>query len=165
MNKQDSLDRRAVMGRPPDSRRKLGAPRSLAARVTKRAFTIVELMVVLTVVSVMATMCIPTFQRAIEQSRADIAAANLRAVWAAERLYWLEYRTYTDQYDALRGMKLLDTAFPVIGNYTYCAPVVSVDGVSFTATAITNSGGTASITIDQNGTITTSGVTLGVQFQ
>ena len=72
-------------------------------------------MVVLTVIAIMAAMCIPTFQRAIEQSRADVAAANLRAIWAAERLYWLEYHAYTDQFDNLRAMGLLDPAFPAVG--------------------------------------------------
>ena len=122
-------------------------------------------MIVLTVISIMAAMCVPTFQRAIEQSRADVAAANLRAVWAAERLYWLEYRAYTDQFDNLRAMGLLDPAFPAVGNYNYGPPVLTPDGSGFTATATTNSGAAVSITIDQNGTIVATGITLGLQFQ
>jgi Tfp pilus assembly protein PilE len=120
-------------------------------------------MIVLTVMAIMTTVCIPTFQRAIEQSRADVAAANLRAIWAAERLYWLEYRTYTTQFDSLRDMGLLDPAFPAAGNYNYSLPAATTDG--FTATAAANSGTAASVTIDQNGTIVATGITLGIQFQ
>ncbi len=122
-------------------------------------------MIVLTVISIMAAMCIPTFQRAIEQSRADVAAANLRAVWAAERLYWLDFRAYSDQLDHLRAMGLLDSAFPAVGNYSYGPPALTPDGSGFTATATTNSGAAVSITIDQNGTIVSTGITLGLQFQ
>ena len=43
----------------------------------RRGFTLVEMMIVLTIIAIVATMCIPTFQRAVEQSEADIAAANL----------------------------------------------------------------------------------------
>ncbi len=131
----------------------------------KSAFTLVEMMIVLTIVAIMAAMCVPTFERAIEQSRADVAAANLRAVWAAERLYWLEYRAYTGQFNDLCAMGLLDPAFPAAGNYSYGPPVLSPDGSGFTATATTNSGDPASISIDQNGTIVATGITLGLQFQ
>jgi prepilin-type N-terminal cleavage/methylation domain-containing protein len=133
--------------------------------MSRRGFTLVELMIVLTVISIMAAMCIPTFQQAIEQSRADVAAANLRAIWAAERLYWLENRAYTDRFDDLRAMRLLDPAFPAVGNYDYASPVVASDGSGFTATATSNRGATTSITIDQNGSMVATGITLGLQFQ
>ncbi len=131
----------------------------------KSAFTLVELMIVLTVVAIMAAMSMPTFQRAIEQSRGDVAAANLRAVWAAERLYWLEYRAYTGQYDDLRAMGLLDPSFPATGNYYYGPPVVASDASGFTATATTSCGSVSSLTIDQDGSIVANGITLGFQFQ
>jgi prepilin-type N-terminal cleavage/methylation domain-containing protein len=132
---------------------------------SRRGFTLVELMIVLTIVSIMAAMCIPTFERAIEQSRADVAAANLRAIWAAERLYWLENRVYTDQFDDLRAMGLLESAFPAVGDYSYAAPVLTADGSGFTATASASRGTAVRITIDQNGTIVATGITLGLQFQ
>jgi prepilin-type N-terminal cleavage/methylation domain-containing protein len=65
------------------------------ASAVAAAFTLVELMVVLTVVAILATLAIPSYTRALEQSQANIAAANLRAIWAAEQWWWLEYGTYT----------------------------------------------------------------------
>ncbi|MEN6451978.1 MAG: prepilin-type N-terminal cleavage/methylation domain-containing protein [Thermoguttaceae bacterium] len=161
------IESRATALRQWRQRLKPFRPRAALRRRTapgRRGFTLVELMIVTAVIGVMAVMCIPTYQRAIEQSRADIAAANLRAIWAAERLYWLEHRVYTNSLADLSDMGLLDPT-PAIGNYSYSAPVVSSDGTAFSATATTNSGSTATITIDQNGTISSTGITLGIQFQ
>lgn len=79
---------------------------------TANAFTLVEVMVVLIVIGVLTSFCIPSFQRAMEQSRADIAVANLRAIWAAQRLYWLENHCYAgqgeDPDDPARGLETLE---------------------------------------------------------
>ena len=84
-------------------------------------------MVVTTIIGVMAAMSVPSFQRAIEQSRADIAVANLRAIWAAERLYWLEYHTYTTSVSTLQSSGSLDNGIPndgvsSMGGYQYSVP-------------------------------------------
>jgi prepilin-type N-terminal cleavage/methylation domain-containing protein len=130
---------------------------------TPGAFTLVELMVVLTIVAIMATMSVPTFQHAIEQSRADIAGANLRAIWAAERLYWLEYHTYTtgDHLNTLRDLGVLDKAIAsASGTAGY---IYNVTGPSpFEATA-TSEQGTISIKIDENGELLYTGITGGIQ--
>ena len=43
----------------------------------RRAFSLLEVIIVMTVIGVLMAMTVPHYQRAIEQSRADIAAANL----------------------------------------------------------------------------------------
>ncbi len=79
--------------------------RRLNGYSTPAAFTLVEVMIVLMVVAVMTAFCIPSYQRALEQSRANVAGANLRAIWAAQRLYWLEYHTYAgDANDIAKGI-------------------------------------------------------------
>jgi type II secretory pathway pseudopilin PulG len=97
---------------------------------------------------------IPTFGRAVEQSRADLAAANLRAVWSAERLYWLENNTYTTDLSALQALGLLDpTVVTAATVYVYQVP--SADAASFTATA-TRTGSrqwTGTLSMDQSGTL------------
>jgi prepilin-type N-terminal cleavage/methylation domain-containing protein len=138
---------------------------SVTARAAKGGFTLTEVMIVLIIVSIIATMCVPTFQRAVEQSRADIAAANLRAIWAAERVYWLEYRAYTSgsgatsQLQQLQQLGLLDPAVASSnsGGYSYD---VDGSGTAFTATA-TRDGVT--MTIDANGEVTATGATIGFQ--
>ena len=128
-------------------------------------------MVVTIIIGIMAAMSLPSFQRAIQQSRADVAGANLRAIWAAERLYWLEYHAYTDKLAAqpapsppgLVDLGLLDpSAFTTgAGNYTYQASVAT-DLSGFTATA-TNPDGNITITINETGVVTPTGIVLGFQ--
>jgi prepilin-type N-terminal cleavage/methylation domain-containing protein len=138
-----------------------------AAETTRRTcshgFTLVELMIVLTIIGIMATMCVPTFQKAIEQSKIDIAAANLRAIWAAERLYWLEYHTYTpdDHLDTLRNLGLLDSEMlNNSGGFTYAVPTIS----PLSATALYQVGDNSlTLTIDENGEITSTGTMPGFQ--
>ena len=75
---------------------------SPAGAVTRRANchdaprgnTLVELTVVMLVMSVLTAMGAPCFMRALEEPRVDVAAANLRAIWTAQRLYWLKHQAY-----------------------------------------------------------------------
>jgi prepilin-type N-terminal cleavage/methylation domain-containing protein len=130
----------------------------------RRSFTLTELMVVMVIIGIMAVMSVPSFQRAIEQSQADIAVANLRAIWAAQRLYWLENHVYSDQLscstESQKGLKelgLIDRELPLTegtdtyrrGGYSYSLSTGS-DGTTFTATA-TPVNGAGYFTIDQAG--------------
>jgi Tfp pilus assembly protein PilE len=111
--------------------------------------------VVVAVMGVLIAIGIPTFGRAVEQSQADIAAANLRAVWAAERLYWLENGTYTADLSALQSLGLLDPTI-VKASTVYVYQVPSADTETFTATA-TRSGShlwTGTLGVDQTGGVT-----------
>jgi prepilin-type N-terminal cleavage/methylation domain-containing protein len=148
---------------------------------TRRAFTLTELMVVTTLIGVMAAMSVPSFQRAMTQSRADIAAANLRAIWAAERLYWLENHAYTDKLSqqsplpsGLMQLGLLDPSLPLNasgatyqnGGYYFSVTPGSDPTSTFTATA-TNmfAGPPNTIMIDQAGTVTTTPPNTSLTFQ
>jgi type IV pilus assembly protein PilE len=129
----------------------IGCP---ACRILSSGFSLVEMMVVMVVIGILVAMAVPTYQRAVEQSHADIAAANLRAIWAAERLYWLEYHAYTSSLTDLRDIGLLDSQVVLSANgYTYA--IASAESNSFEATA-TRTGSTqwsGQYTIDQTGVI------------
>ncbi len=100
-------------------RRRLCAARA-ASRTWKRGFTLVELMVVMVVLGVLVSMGIPRFQQSLEQSRADVAGANLRAIWSAQRLYWLENRTYAPDLPTLLAANLIDPSLTTATvPYTY----------------------------------------------
>lgn len=77
-------------------------------RTPRKAVTFVEVITVLVVIGVLISMSAPTFTRTIEQAQADIAGANMQAIWSAQRFYWLENREYADRLEDLVDMDLLD---------------------------------------------------------
>lgn len=128
----------------------------LARSARPRGFTLLELIVTVTIMGVLVAMSAPRFGQALEQSRTDFATANLRAIWGAQRLYWLENHAYASVLSQTtpRGLYELGLLDPAIvsttGDYTY--EITSATSTSFQATA-TRVGGVNTITIDQNGTI------------
>jgi Tfp pilus assembly protein PilE len=103
-------------------------------RRVRRGSSFLELVLVVTVTAVLISLSVPSFHRALEQSRADLAGANLRAIWSAERLYWLEYRTYTTDMTALQSLGLLDPNILNSGAF-YNYQIVSADANNFVAVA------------------------------
>lgn len=133
--------------RAPYSARPLEAKRNLVQREveitnpvssrsakSRRGITLVELMVAAVVIGILVSFAAPSFQRAVEQSRADIAGANLRAIWSAQRCYWLDARQYSEDLTELQTLGLLDTTIGASGEF-YVFEISSADSVSFTATA------------------------------
>jgi len=109
-------------------------------------------MVALTVMGILLSLAAPSFRRSMEQSRADVAGANLRAIWTAQRLYWLEYRTYTSDLSELEALGLVDPTI-ISATTPYAYTVLSADSSTFTAAA-TRTGSerwSGQFTIDQNG--------------
>lgn len=148
--------------------RHLATADSRRGHARQRGFTLIELTVAVAIVGVMAALSLPSFQKAIQQSRADVAGANLRAIWAAQRVYWLEYHAYTDQLDAqspwsaasLVDIGLLDPGLFTSGNYTYAVTSATTDAFTITATS---PNGLIVLKITETGTIAATGVTLGFQ--
>jgi prepilin-type N-terminal cleavage/methylation domain-containing protein len=152
-------------------------PPTAVRTAARRGFTLTELMVVTTLIGVMAAMSIPSFQRAMIQSRADIAVANLRTIWAAQRLYWLENHSYAELSPAqtvLIQSQLLDPSLPLTesnatyqaGGYYYSAVAASGTATTFTATATNVFAGPPNmITIDQDGVVRTVPANTTLTFQ
>jgi prepilin-type N-terminal cleavage/methylation domain-containing protein len=115
-------------------------------------FSLLEVMIVLTIMGVLIAMAAPTFQRSLEQARADVAGANLRAIWSAQRLYWLENHSYTNDLNQLQSLGLLDPTI-VAATTVYTYAITAADSNAFTATA-TRTGSArwnGGFTIDQTG--------------
>lgn len=121
----------------------------------RRGLSLLEVMVVLAVIGILFSMAAPSFYRSIEQSRTDMAAANLRAIWAAERLFWLEHRRFSDDLNELESLELLDSSL-VSTNSTFAYVVLVAEADSFSATATRTETGrwSGTIAIDQTGEIT-----------
>src|SRR3954447_21444926 len=74
---------------------------------SRRGFTLVELGVAVVIIGILVTMVVPSFMRVSEQNRVDAAAQYLRSIWSAERIYWLEHRTFTDSLNELSALGLI----------------------------------------------------------
>lgn len=108
--------------------------RIIAPARSRSALSLVELLVAVTLIGILSAIAMPSFRRAVDQSRADIAGANLRAIWSAERCYWLEYRTYTSDLTQLQSLGLLDPTIVTAANF-YVYSIASADSTSFVAVA------------------------------
>ncbi|NLF07261.1 MAG: prepilin-type N-terminal cleavage/methylation domain-containing protein [Pirellulaceae bacterium] len=122
-------------------------------RIRSPAFTLVEVMVVIIVVGALTAFGIPSFQRAMEQSRVDIAAANLRAIWAAQRLYWLEYHEYSPNLDPLNDLELLDSEIMNTSTGFLYSTESTEDGFETAADRTGTPHWSGTLTIDQTGAI------------
>lgn len=122
----------------------------------KRGFTLVELSIAMVIICLMMTLAAPIFTRAVEHSRLDTAAANLKALWAAQRVYWLEERYFAPQLSYLLSMDLVDTAVAESAsdpNAVYVYDVLGASDSQFVCRAIRSGSAvwTGQISIDQTG--------------
>jgi prepilin-type N-terminal cleavage/methylation domain-containing protein len=119
--------------------------------VARSGFTLTELMIVVTMIGVMVAASAPSFRRALERSRADVACANLRSVWSAQRLYWLESQCYTGDITLLQSTGLLDSGLNAPNSpYLY---TLSLTTTGFQATAIPQQICSGRFMIDESGQV------------
>jgi type IV pilus assembly protein PilE len=116
-------------------------------------FSLVELTIAVVVMGILCAIGIPRFQQSLEQSRADLAGANLRAVWSAQRLYWLQNRTYASDLSTLLSANLIDPSLTVAtAPYAYSVTNASESGFTATATRSTCPSWSGSFSIAADGT-------------
>lgn len=124
------------------------------SQTNRNGLSLVELLVSVTIMGVLMAMAVPSFRRAVDQSKADIAAANLRAIWSAERCYWLDNRAYTDDLAHLRDLGLLDPSI-VTGTttYTYTIPAAGANTFTAMASRVAGTKWNGQFVIDQTGIV------------
>jgi len=132
---------------------------SQAPRVRSPGFTLIEMCIAMTVICLLATMSIPLYTRAVEYSRVDVASAKLRTVWSAQRVYWLEHRTFATGLAAMQAMDLLDASLvnsQTSSDAVYVYQVLHADGDTFRASARRNGSAswTGQLEIDESGNLT-----------
>ncbi len=63
-------------------------------RLRNRGLTVVEVLIALIIISVLASLAIPSFMKAVEESKDKEAQTILRLIRTAERIYRLKYNFY-----------------------------------------------------------------------
>ena len=105
-----------------------------AGRRSRKAFSLIEVVVTMTILAVLVSFVAPSVRQSMEQSHADMASAGLRMINTAQRFYWLENRTYATDLQSLIDEGLID------GDLNNTAPryeyvIASADAQAFQATA------------------------------
>ncbi len=62
-----------------------------------KGFTLMEMLVVVIIVAILASIALPQYQWAVRKARWMEIVTATEAVAEAEEMHWLQYRTYTDQ--------------------------------------------------------------------
>lgn len=126
--------------------------------------TLVEITVVMTIISILIVTAVPIFRETLEQSRVDVASSNLQAVWTAQRLYWAQYRKFSENLKLLEQNNLLDPGFISRNNKNgspFYYDITKAGDNDFEARATRqNSSWNGEIEVDEKGII--SGATQGV---
>ena len=68
--------------------------RGLRARVSQGGFTLIELMMVVGIIGVLASIAIPTFMQYQTRARQSEARTSLGAIYMGEHAYWIETGRY-----------------------------------------------------------------------
>lgn len=132
--------------------------------------TLVEVLTTMTIMAVLLAMAAPSFNRTIEQSHADVAVANLEAIWNAQRFFWLENRTYATTINQLEAADLLDPALTNGARYTYGITTADAAGFDAEADRTGSTRWTGTFTIDELGAVggsltSTAGATIVPGYQ
>jgi prepilin-type N-terminal cleavage/methylation domain-containing protein len=130
-------------------------PRLSLRRFCRRGFTLLELGITIIIVGVLVSFAVPSFSRVTEQGHVDAASQYLRSVWSAERLYWLENKTYTDSLGDLSTLKLIDPKIATGNDGYFNYTITAATSTTFSVTAARNGSGvwSGTLTITQDGAV------------
>jgi len=123
---------------------------------SRKAFTLLELSICVIIVGILVAFTVPSFTRVTEQNHVDAASQYLRSIWFAERVYWLENRTFTDQLSNLNSLGLIDPKIAGGDDGYFQYTITAATSTAFSVTAIRNGSGvwSGTLTITQDGEVT-----------
>lgn len=121
----------------------------------RRGVTLLELSVSIIIVGILIAFVVPSFTHVTEQNHIDAATQYLRSVWSAERVYWLEHRTFTNNLTDLNALGLIDPKIAGGDDGYFVYGIANVSDDTFTVTAIRTGSSiwTGTLTITQDGEV------------
>ena len=99
-------------------------------------FTLVELSIAIVIIGVLLSLVVPSFVRVAEQNRVDAASQYLRSIWSAERIYWLENKTFTSSLSDLQALGLIDTKIAAGNDGYFNYSITDATSSTFTVDAV-----------------------------
>lgn len=117
-----------------------------------KAFTLLELLIVIIILGILAALALPQYLRTVERGRSSEAIIHLGSIRISEINYYAEHRIYSDSFDELDLDDPNDLPTPPVGTRLFDYSITS-GGNTFTASAVRIQGGEV-LTINENGRIT-----------
>ncbi len=100
-------------------------------RNNSKGVTLIELMIVVIIMGVLASLAIPRFMNTTARAKQSEVRGILKQIYTQERCYYQEFDTYTDDIPTL-GIEIVKK----MGNSWYNYSItINGNGTSFTATA------------------------------
>jgi prepilin-type N-terminal cleavage/methylation domain-containing protein len=121
----------------------------------RRGFTLVELSIAVIIIGILLSFVVPSFVRVSEQNRVDAASQYLRSIWSAERIYWLENKTFTSSLSDLQALGLIDVKIGAgnDGYFNYSISGASASTFSVNATRAGSSIWTGTLHVSEVGDV------------
>jgi type IV pilus assembly protein PilA len=69
--------------------------------LNNKGFSLVELMVVVAIIGILASIAIPSLQRYMAKARQSEAKTNLASLYTSEKTFFAEYNTYSTCFDGI----------------------------------------------------------------
>ena len=134
------------------------ARRRFHLRIGRRRLgvTLLELSIAIIIMGILVAFVVPGFSRVTEQNRVDAATQYLRSVWSAERIYWLENRTFTTDLGDLDALGLIDAKVAAGDDGHFVYAITAASDTTFTVTALRSGSAvwSGTLTINQEGEVT-----------
>jgi len=96
----------------------------------KKAFTLTELLIVVIIIAILATLALPMLVKTLEKAKIGEAISNLNLIRTGQKIYFLEYSSFVDDIDYLN---IEDPNDSTARYFDYTVP--SADSSDFTARA------------------------------
>ena len=96
----------------------------------KTGFTLTELLIVVIIIGIVGTLSLPMLVKTIEKAKLGEAASNLNLIRTGEKIYFLEYATFTNDFTML---DIENPNTPTVRYFDYTIPAANAG--DFTARA------------------------------
>jgi len=106
-----------------------------------RGVTLVELMIVVTVIGILAAIAVPGYRRYLIRSQRSDAKIALLSIQTAEEKFYLQNNAYTANLAGASPAGLGIAATTASGKYDVAVALTDATGQSYTATASPHAGG------------------------
>jgi len=130
----------------------------------KNGFTLLEIIIVIIIVGILASLALPRFLKTVEFSRANEGLAQLSSIRRAMERCYLFANTFGTNCDTFAELDVDDPGGQANAHFTY-GIVTAATAFTITATrnAVDNGDGTSIITINDTGTKTGTGPFSGIR--